>query len=146
METVQLQCGHCQQVIAIGVEHLGGQVRCPHCQGVLQTPARETPSPIPNMELTPRESPVAAADSAETASSVELLKPASAESSVETAVASAPDTPFPKFKPRPIFDRGVFTMYALIFLVPYAILTTLAVLYFLVQSSTPRIHPFDMLP
>jgi hypothetical protein len=145
METVQLQCGHCQQVIAIGVEHLGGQVRCPHCQGVLQTPARETPSPIPNMELTPRESPVAAADSADTASSVELLKPASAESSVETTRASEPESAFPRVKPRPIFDRGVVLMYVLIFLVPYAVLTTLALLYFLVQATTPRIHPFDIL-
>src|SRR5436190_19461321 len=52
METVQLQCGHCQQVIAIGVEHLGGQVQCPHCQGVLQTPPppsalSEAPTPDP---------------------------------------------------------------------------------------------------
>ena len=40
METVQLKCGHCKKVMAIGVEHLGGQVRCPHCKGVVQTPPR----------------------------------------------------------------------------------------------------------
>jgi hypothetical protein len=47
METVQLQCGNCGKVMAISTEHLGGQVRCPHCQSVVQTPPRQPPAPVP---------------------------------------------------------------------------------------------------
>lgn len=39
MDTVQLQCGSCGNVMAILAAHLGGQVQCPHCQAVVQTPA-----------------------------------------------------------------------------------------------------------
>src|ERR1700681_986253 len=45
METVQLQCGNCSKVMAISTEHLGGQVRCPHCLSVVQTPPRPEPAP-----------------------------------------------------------------------------------------------------
>src|SRR5579864_1517155 len=44
METVQLQCGNCGKVMAISTEHLGGQVRCPHCLAVVQTPAPQKPA------------------------------------------------------------------------------------------------------
>lgn len=39
MQTVQLQCGSCNNMMAIAVEHLGAQVQCPHCRAVVQTPA-----------------------------------------------------------------------------------------------------------
>src|ERR1022692_525632 len=58
METVQLQCGNCHKVMAISTEHLGGQVRCPHCQAVVQTPPRQQPppppAPMPAEVFTPR--------------------------------------------------------------------------------------------
>ena len=38
MQTVQLQCGSCMNMMAISAEHLGQQVQCPHCQSVVQTP------------------------------------------------------------------------------------------------------------
>src|SRR5262245_30133687 len=41
METVQIQCGNCSQVMGIQVEHLGQQVHCPHCQAIVQTPTPE---------------------------------------------------------------------------------------------------------
>src|SRR5437868_1195315 len=60
METVQLQCGSCNKIMAISTQHLGGQVRCPHCQAVVQTPPRPQPAavavdipPLPPVE--PRE-------------------------------------------------------------------------------------------
>ena len=40
METVQIQCGSCNRIMAISVEHLGGQVHCPHCQAIVQAPSR----------------------------------------------------------------------------------------------------------
>src|SRR5262249_54845965 len=38
MATVNFQCGHCGKLMAVEAGHLGQQVRCPHCQGVVLTP------------------------------------------------------------------------------------------------------------
>ena len=50
MQTVQFQCGHCNKLMAVGVEHLGQQVRCPHCQAGRGRPGRgprRPPTPYP---------------------------------------------------------------------------------------------------
>ncbi len=47
MQTVQLQCGSCSNMMAISVEHLGAQVQCPHCAAVVQTPPRSALGPPP---------------------------------------------------------------------------------------------------
>ncbi len=49
MQTIQLQCGSCKNMMAIQVEHLGKAVRCPHCKSVVQTPSAppEPPPPAP---------------------------------------------------------------------------------------------------
>jgi hypothetical protein len=39
VETIELQCGSCGQMMSISAAHLGSQVQCPHCQAVVQTPA-----------------------------------------------------------------------------------------------------------
>jgi hypothetical protein len=44
MATVNFECGHCHNLMAVGEEHLGQQVRCPHCEQVVLAPA---PSPAP---------------------------------------------------------------------------------------------------
>lgn len=38
MQTLEIQCGSCMQVMGVSVEHLGAQVHCPHCQAVVQVP------------------------------------------------------------------------------------------------------------
>ncbi|MBI3822520.1 MAG: hypothetical protein HY289_07560 [Planctomycetes bacterium] len=152
METVQLQCGHCKQVMAISVEHLGGQVQCPHCKGVVQTAAR-TPPPavepvapaVPNLELHQRESIFAGPEASdavlgETAPPQVELPPAPISDEQPSSA-----THFTPIRPRPVYDRGVFAMYGLIFLVPYALLTTLAIIY-LVFFQPPRPHPLDVMP
>lgn len=53
METVQLQCGNCGNVMAISTAHLGGQVRCPHCLTVVQTPPQSAAAPAPAEVLPP---------------------------------------------------------------------------------------------
>jgi hypothetical protein len=124
--------------MAISVEHLGGQVKCPHCQGVVQTPA-----PVPSMELNSHPESIFAGPEAsdavigETAMPKLEMPPPSAQTEPE------PEAELPTFKPRPVFTSSVFAMYALIFLVPYAILTTIAILY-LIFNQTTR-HPFDMI-
>src|SRR5438270_4922717 len=57
MATVNFQCGHCGKLMAVGTEHLGQQVRCPHCQQVVLVPISAAPLPVPE----PAPSPPAAA-------------------------------------------------------------------------------------
>jgi DNA-directed RNA polymerase subunit RPC12/RpoP len=48
MDTVEFQCGHCSQLLAVNREHLGQQVRCPHCQQTVLAPHPEpVPAPVP---------------------------------------------------------------------------------------------------
>ncbi len=53
MQTVNFQCGHCGKLMAVGVEFLGQQVRCPHCQQVVIAPAVSAPAPFPPPEPAP---------------------------------------------------------------------------------------------
>ena len=46
MQTVNFQCGHCGNLMAVGTDNLGQQVRCPHCQQVVVAPPPE-PAPAP---------------------------------------------------------------------------------------------------
>ncbi len=50
MQTVNFQCGHCKNLMAVGADYLGQQVRCPHCQQVVVAPppsAAAAPPPPP---------------------------------------------------------------------------------------------------
>jgi hypothetical protein len=47
MQTVNFQCGNCHNLMAVGSEFLGRQVRCPHCQQVVLAPAPTPPAPPP---------------------------------------------------------------------------------------------------
>jgi hypothetical protein len=47
MQTVNFQCGNCGNLMAVGMEFLGQQVRCPHCQQVVVAPAQAGPEPTP---------------------------------------------------------------------------------------------------
>ena len=46
MQTVNFRCGHCNNLMAVGVDFLGQQVRCPTCQNVVVAPAA-SPDPAP---------------------------------------------------------------------------------------------------
>jgi phage FluMu protein Com len=47
METHQFTCGHCGKLMAVARGDLGAQVRCPHCQQVVQAPAGSEPPAWP---------------------------------------------------------------------------------------------------
>ena len=46
MQTVNFRCGHCNNLMAVGQDFLGQQVRCPHCQNVVLAPSA-APAPAP---------------------------------------------------------------------------------------------------
>ena len=48
MQTVNFQCGHCGSLMAVSVEFLGQQVRCPTCQLVVIAPAAKPQAPPPS--------------------------------------------------------------------------------------------------
>jgi phage FluMu protein Com len=197
METVQLQCGSCKKLMAISVAHLGGQVQCPHCRAVVQTPA-PTPAPAPpapalgnqaTMALE-RESIFAGPESSEDVfggGATQMLveypaEPAPAprhevsatlefnpDQQPEHEAASAPmhfepelnrheaasvphwheppsqEEDLPASQPRVNYSTGTGLLYAMIFLVPYSILATIAIVYLLLELGKQP-HPLDMLP
>jgi hypothetical protein len=57
MQTVNFQCGHCGKLMAVGVEFLGQQVRCPHCQQVVLAPAANVPAPATAPDPSPVPAP-----------------------------------------------------------------------------------------
>ncbi len=46
MQTVTFSCPHCNNLMAVGAELLGQQVRCPTCQQVVVAPNPDTPPPM----------------------------------------------------------------------------------------------------
>ena len=148
METVQLQCGSCKKLMAIGVEHLGGQVRCPHCQAVVQTPApaKLPASALSDPDATQREGLFADPDPTEAVLGGSPAPRVQAPAPVAPPPQDEPEdeAPLPKFKPRPIYDRGLLPIIALIFLVPYAFFATLFILY-LLFFSPGRSDPLENL-
>src|SRR5882762_8516706 len=132
METMQLQCGHCKKVMAIAVEYLGGQVQCPHCKGVVQTPARKQPdAPPPPAEVALPGPDSEQPESIFTGPVSDTVLGDSQQPQVEMppspseeTEAPEPDADLTQFKRRPIYTGSVLTMYAFIFLIPYAILAT----------------------
>jgi phage FluMu protein Com len=150
METIQLQCGNCKQLMAIGVEHLGSQVKCPHCGSVVQTPAPDAPK----AELDYRESIFGTPDTSDAIlgdapePKVELpFSPAPPEpvgAPTDATAASAQEAEFAQFKSRPVYTSSVLQMYALIFLVPYAIVMTGFVAYLLFNPKA-QYDPLEML-
>jgi hypothetical protein len=142
MDIIQLKCGHCQQVMAISVAHLGQQVHCPHCQGVVQTPPPSTP-PSPDATEpggfakgpppveTPQFSRSESAPFSSQTDNTVVMDSAGASSAAD----SSSQTDFTQFKPRPRYDRGVFLLIALIFLVPYAVTITVFLAILLLRGQ-----------
>ena len=65
MQNVNFQCRHCGNLIAVGADLLGKQVRCPHCQQVITAPPPLPPTPTSPLEEKPPE-PTSAAPRQET--------------------------------------------------------------------------------
>lgn len=186
METVQIQCGSCNKLMAISTAHLGGHVRCPHCQAVVQAPPRtpavaSAPTEVlpPRIETRDADSIFEPPEPTEDLFDAEPPQRSLVEMPVETEAAARPplnhyistvdaapprsqeitelgasphlDAPSAEadlatFKrPRPVVDRGYFSLMLLIFLVPYSILMTLFVIYLWHQLANQE-NPLRLLP
>src|SRR5262245_59722957 len=57
MQTVTFNCPHCGNLMAVGLNLLGRNVRCPHCKQVVRAPASlnepAAPTPTPAPPTTP---------------------------------------------------------------------------------------------
>jgi hypothetical protein len=170
METVQLQCGYCQKMMAINIAHLGSQVQCPHCRGVVQTPPPKpttapapAPPPVTTAQTTEADSIFANPETSDDVISsnvprrlerppatieepppIKKFEPA-ASPTVDAPGRQEPENDLASFKPRRVYDKSMASAIAFIFLIPYAILTTLMIIYLLFQTQN-RPHPLDMMP
>jgi hypothetical protein len=148
-------------------------VQCPHCRSIVQTHAASPPAappeaanwlekpPIPN-EVPHQESIFTEHDASDSILGEaptpkvqmpgDLASPATAAltESMPTATSAPPEgsnsgTQLPKFQPRPIYDKSTISISLLIFLIPYAILTTCIILYLLLSGNGSRSDPFEYL-
>src|SRR5262245_26386105 len=57
MQTIHFTCPHCKNLMAVGSNLLGRNVRCPHCKQVVQAPANNPSPPAPPPPAAPRPAP-----------------------------------------------------------------------------------------
>lgn len=96
MDTVNIQCGNCDSVMAVNPAHLGQPVRCPHCQQIVVAPtAAASDTPLDSLRHEEAESLSAPENTSDAADSpIASLSTLTAESpsdshSVESSVALA---------------------------------------------------------
>jgi hypothetical protein len=156
MQTVNFPCGHCGQLMAVSTEHLGTQVHCPHCRQVVDAPAAESPPrPVSEAEsilgspdevsddlfggpARPRiEFPADQPPDIDGPTRISATPPPSqAQEPVSGALPSAGSTSMPAtvrpYRPPPRSNLGPIL---LIFLIPYAIVTTLFIAWLLYNQK-----------
>ncbi len=60
MSNVNFRCSHCGQLLTVSDQHLGMQVRCPHCQQVVSAPTTASGQPAPPFAPVPPPAPLPA--------------------------------------------------------------------------------------
>ena len=170
METVQLPCKHCGRLMAVSVQHMGMQVHCPHCQGIVQVPAaevmtdktwldkpdvprekaaappprEEAPVTVSSKELTAedllQDSPIPSRSGKESAQEPAWMK----ESDEKEADESSELPAAPRIqRPR----ESMLVPILLIFLIPYSLAMTGWVAYLLYQAhQESKNDPLERLP
>lgn len=169
METIEIQCGSCLQVMGVGVEHLGAQVQCPHCQAVVQTPepaafglqpAAAQQQPIPDLHVNaPEEDSIFASghgasdDVFGDASAPEprFQAPPPQRPMTQTRYEEPADPgigdngipgPFISHKPQ----KSNATLIMFLIMIPYALIMTALIAYLLFSQNRLRYEPFERLP
>lgn len=114
MQTVNFNCPHCGNLMAVGMNLLGRNVRCPHCKAVVQAPTApgqpmSTPASVPQ-PIKPPEPPPAPMSPIQTTSSAPTLPqfnlPPKETEPVESIFGQAHDEDvFGSVKPKPIVPQ-----------------------------------------
>jgi phage FluMu protein Com len=129
-----MRCGNCNRLMAISVEDLGGQVHCPHCQTIVET----QPPPKKSPETSRPESGQTEFLFPGSSHSEDIFSTEDATQTIEPAPSRPTKTPAPfadateelaSLQPRRAVKSGAWSSILLIFLIPYAILATAAVVY-----------------
>jgi hypothetical protein len=170
METIDFDCPRCGQPLAVEAAHVGQLVQCPHC--LQEVPAPEPPvaptpasEAAPSMQAPPESEPFASSyervearsevGSSSSMISEELPPPAEraphsgSEGLADAAppVPEEPDSLPPAPLPRRPARRSILGPLLLIFLVPYAVVTTAYIAWQIYnQSKTVPFDPLERLP
>lgn len=160
METIEIECGSCHQVMAVQTEHRGQQVHCPHCQAVILVPTGPGGGEVPIRFRGAEEGESIFADpspaddlfGSEAGPQVEMPPEGRHAATVgETVLSSSPAGDQAEeaalaaiARPRVPAAGGNLAPMLLIFLIPYAIVATIfaAWLYF----RQPGFDPLERLP
>jgi phage FluMu protein Com len=170
METVQLQCGHCQKLMAVGVAHLGKQVQCPHCHQVVQVPQASTMSEappraeenLPKLRIsTHDDESILASNSddlfADRPPRLELppanepnvaVREKEQAGKTDAALPGTEDNeelPLPTI-PRRREEKSMVVPIMFMFLIPYALATTAFIAFLLYNQGRNRFDPLERLP
>lgn len=116
MQTVNFQCGHCGNLMAVTADLLGSQVRCPHCQQVVHAPATADPPPAEPGAAAPVSPPAPEAPlrfaPVEEKESIFAASDSMSEDVFGSAPRPALDMPSPPYSPEPppiLAERGDFS-------------------------------------
>jgi phage FluMu protein Com len=153
----QVQCPHCRAVVQAPAPATAGPAAAPPAHVLERESIFTGPEASddlfgggptePLVEMPPEPAPRGNAAAVEFVPEPDIhrVAPASAPSFDADHETTDDAEELPAHRPRPIYDKGMGALIALIFLVPYAILTTLFIVYLLMQLWNQP-HPLDMLP
>jgi hypothetical protein len=111
METVTFQCGHCGNLMAVGMEFLGQEVYCPSCQQVVLAPRSPDPAPVEEPPAEPPAEPRFTAISAAEREDI-FLSPTESEDLFDAPPGprlEIPPPPSPSPSPSPPPEQAVIS-------------------------------------
>jgi phage FluMu protein Com len=149
METVQMRCGNCNRLMAISVADLGSQVHCPHCQTIVETQASPKSQPEASQTEFFFPGPTSSQDNFHDEEGTEVLNSASLtpRTKTEPDLQTNSNDDLTKLQPRRVAKGSAWASILLIFLIPYSILATAAVVYLFSRlNQAKQFDPLERLP
>ncbi len=144
-----MRCGNCNRLMAISVADLGSQVHCPHCQTIVETQAIPKSRPEASETEFFFPGPTGSQDIFHGDEGTEVLNSAemSPRTKNESNLQANSDDDLTKLQPRREAKGGAWVSILLIFLIPYSILATAAVVYLFSRlNQAKQFDPLERLP